>query len=133
MEPDKEKLAEIAARFRVGGYHRHVFLCVGGACASPEAGTAAWEVLKKEFKDRNLTPGTEAYSCYRTKVGCLRICQDGPIAVVYPEGTYYCGLTADRVPEFVQRHIVDGQPIEEWIFARNPLPLPVVPPQDPST
>jgi (2Fe-2S) ferredoxin len=133
VEPDRVRLAEIAARFRVGGFHRHVFFCVGGACAPDEEGTAAWEALKKEFKDRNLTPGTAEYSCYRTKVGCLRICQDGPIAVVYPEGTWYCRLTADRIPEFVQKHIVEGQPIEDWIFARNPLPLPVVSPSDPST
>ena len=42
--------------------------------------------------------------------------------VVYPEGTYYCGMTADRIPEFVQKHLIDGQPVEEWVFARNPLP-----------
>ncbi len=41
--------------------------------------------------------------------------------VVYPEGTWYHGMTADRIPEFVQRHLVEGKPVEEWIFARNPL------------
>jgi (2Fe-2S) ferredoxin len=57
-----------------------------------------------------------------TKVGCLRVCAGGPILVVYPEGTWYAGMTADRIPRFVQEHLVDGKPIEEWIFARNPLP-----------
>ena len=52
----------------------------------------------------------------------LRVCTDGPIVVVYPEGTYYCRMTADRIPEFVQKHLIDGQPVEEWVFARNPLP-----------
>jgi (2Fe-2S) ferredoxin len=42
--------------------------------------------------------------------------------VVYPEGTYYYGMTADRIPRFVEEHLVGGKPIEEWIFARNPLP-----------
>ena len=41
--------------------------------------------------------------------------------VVYPEGTWYHGMTADRVPRFVQEHLVEGRPIVEWIFARNPL------------
>jgi (2Fe-2S) ferredoxin len=41
--------------------------------------------------------------------------------VVYPEGTWYSGMTAERVPEFVRRHLAEGKPIEEWVFARNPL------------
>jgi (2Fe-2S) ferredoxin len=120
---DTSKLAEAAARFRIGGYHRHVFLCVGGTCCPSTVGEDAWEALKRELKDRGLTPGTEAAACFRTKVGCLRVCTDGPVAVVYPEGTWYAGLTADRIPEFVQKHLVDGHPVEDWVFARNPLPV----------
>lgn len=123
MEPDKVKLAEIASKLRIGAFHRHVFLCIGESCCTAEVGQAAWEALKAELRARGLSPGTDAKGCYRTKVGCLRVCQDGPIAVVYPEGTFYCGLTADRIPEFVQKHLIDNQPIEAWIFARNPLPL----------
>ena len=71
-----------------------------------------------------LSLSTGPNACYRTKVGCLRICQGGPIAVVYPEGTWYAGLTAERVPPFVQQHLVEGRPVAEWVFARNPLPNP---------
>lgn len=124
---DKHKLTQVADKLRIGHYHRHVFLCVGGACCPEEVGAAAWEALKKELKDRNLSLADGPNACYRTKVGCLRVCQDGPVAVVYPEGTYYAGLTADRVPEFVQKHLVDGQPMEELIFARNPLPMITAP------
>jgi (2Fe-2S) ferredoxin len=42
--------------------------------------------------------------------------------VVYPEGTWYHGMTADRIPHFVREHLLAGKPIEEWIFARNELP-----------
>ncbi|HET6574761.1 MAG TPA: hypothetical protein VFG68_14245 [Fimbriiglobus sp.] len=122
MSEDRAKLGEIAAKLRIGGYHRHVFLCIGGTCCPSKVGEEAWEALKKELKDRDLTPGTDASAVYRTKVGCLRVCTDGPILVVYPEGTYYFGMTADRIPEFVQKHLIDGQPVEEWVFARNPLP-----------
>jgi (2Fe-2S) ferredoxin len=80
----------------------------------------AWEALKKELKDRNLTSGPGA--SYRTKVGCLRICCHGPTMVVYPEGTWYQGMTPDRIPRFVQEHLIEGKPVEEWIFANNPLP-----------
>lgn len=120
---DKTALARIADTLKIGEYHRHVFLCVGEECCSAEEGQAAWEVLKKELKDRNLSLSTGPGACYRTKVQCLRVCKAGPILVVYPEGTYYFGMTADRIPEFVQTHLVDGQPIEDRIFARNPLPL----------
>jgi (2Fe-2S) ferredoxin len=44
--------------------------------------------------------------------------------VVYPEGTWYHGMTADRIAEFVQSHLMNGEPIEEWVFAHNPIGLP---------
>jgi len=121
MDPS---LPDLAAKLKIGAFHRHVFLCIGDACCTCEAGAAAWEALKKELKDRNLSLAEGPLACYRSKVQCLRVCAGGPIAVVYPEGTWYSGLTADRVPRFVQEHLVDGRPIEEWIFARNPLPNP---------
>lgn len=45
----------------------------------------------------------------------------GPILVVYPEGNWYAGMTADRIPEFVERQLIAGEAIEEWIFAKNPI------------
>jgi (2Fe-2S) ferredoxin len=122
MSDEKEKLAGIAAKLLVGQFHRHVFFCVGGSCNTTDVGEEAWTKLKDELKARNLSLATGPAACYRTKVGCLRICTGGPILVVYPEGTWYMGMTADRIPRFVQEHLVDGKPIEEWIFARNPLP-----------
>jgi (2Fe-2S) ferredoxin len=114
--------AEIAPKLGIGFYHRHVFLCVGDSCCTTEVGLAAWDALKKELKDKNLSLSTGPNACYRTKVNCLRICTGGPIMVVYPEGTWYQGMTADRIPRLVQEHLIEGKPIEEWIFARNPLP-----------
>lgn len=114
-------LPEVAAKLGIGSYHRHVFLCTGDKCCTTEVGIAAWEALKRELKDRNLSLSTGPNACYRTKVGCLRICSGGPIMVVYPEGTWYEGMTAERIPLFVQRHLVEGRPVEEWVFAENPL------------
>jgi (2Fe-2S) ferredoxin len=115
-------LPVIAEKFGIGRYHRHVFLCVGPDCCEPDVGLAAWEVLKGQLKERNLSLSTGPNACYRTKVQCLRICTQGPIVVVYPEGTWYHGMTAERIPRFVQEHLVEGRPIREWIFAGNPLP-----------
>ncbi len=121
-EPNMDKLARTADKLLIGQFHRHVLLCVGEECCSAKVGSAAWDALKDELKARNLSLAAGPNACYRTKVGCLRVCGGGPVAVVYPEGTWYAGLTADRVPRFVREHLEDGQPVEEWVFARNPLP-----------
>lgn len=118
------ELPMVAEKLGIGQYRRHVFLCTGETCCTAEAGQKAWEALKKELKDRNLSLSTGPNACYRTKAGCLRVCQDGPIAVVYPDGTWYSGMTADRIPRLVQEHLIEGRPVTEWTFASNPLPHP---------
>ena len=117
---EKQDLQTVAGKLGIGSYQRHVFLCTGPNCCTPEEGLKAWEVLKKTLKDEGLTSGDHA--CYRTKVGCLRVCTQGPTAVVYPEGTWYHGMTAERIPEFVQQHLKENRPLEGQVFARNPLP-----------
>ena len=118
---DLEKLRETASQLKIGHYSRHVFLCIGESCCSKEQGEHAWKALKDQLKERGLSLSTGANACYRTKAGCLRVCTGGPILVVYPEGNWYGGMTADRIPEFIERQIVRGEPIEEWIFAKNPI------------
>jgi (2Fe-2S) ferredoxin len=45
-------------------------------------------------------------------VGCLGLCKHGPNLIVYPEGTWYLGVTGEDVPEIVGRHLKDGEPVE---------------------
>jgi (2Fe-2S) ferredoxin len=120
MSERQEQLETVAAKLGIGTYKRHVLLCTGPNCCTPEVGMAAWDVLKSQIKEHNLGAGENA--CYRTKVGCLRICVHGPTMLVYPEGTWYHGMTADKVPHFVQQHLLENKPVEQWIFARNQLP-----------
>jgi (2Fe-2S) ferredoxin len=115
----EEQLRATAAKLGIGAYGRHVLLCTGPDCCTPEEGTAAWEVLKAQIKEHGL--GSGANACYRTKVGCLRICAHGPTMLVYPEGTWYHGMTAERIPRFVQEHLIGRKPVDEWVFARNPI------------
>jgi (2Fe-2S) ferredoxin len=119
MPGKEEQLTSVAAKLGIGGYTRHVLLCTGPNCCTPEEGQAAWEALKQQIKEHNLSSGSKA--CYRTKVGCLRICCHGPTLVVYPDGCWYHGMHAQRIPQFVQKHLLNDEPITEWIFASNPL------------
>jgi (2Fe-2S) ferredoxin len=115
----EEQLNAAVAKLGIGAYGRHALLCTGPECCTPEVGTAAWQALKSQIQENNL--GTGPNACYRSKVGCLRVCCHGPTMVVYPEGTWYHGMTADRIPRLVQEHLIGGKPVEEWVFARNPI------------
>ena len=119
MSSESKDLEAAAQKHNIGNYRRHVFLCTGPSCCTPELGQASWEELKKLHKEANL--GTGDHACYRTKVGCLRICCQGPTMVVYPEGTWYANMTPERMARVVQEHHIDGKPIDEWVFAHNPL------------
>jgi len=119
MSETHDQLQTVAAKLGIGSYKRHVLLCTGPTCCSPEEGMKAWEMLKQQLKDHNLLAGEKA--CYRTKVGCLRICCHGPTMLVYPEGTWYYGMSADRIPQFVQQHLIEGKEVTEWVFAHNPI------------
>lgn len=114
-----DELAKACDKLGIGRYAQHVFLCTGPKCCSEEVGMASWEALKAELKDSPL-----GVSCFRTKVGCLRVCADGPIVVSYPDGTWCSGMTPDRIARYVREHLVEGRPVDEWTFARNPLPNP---------
>ncbi len=57
----------------------------------------------------------------RSKVDCLRICEQGAIAVVYPEGTWYGGLDTDKIDRIIDEHLVGGEPVDELSFATGDL------------
>jgi (2Fe-2S) ferredoxin len=95
-------------------------LCTGPTCCTEKEGLEAWEELKKQIKEQGLTSGDNA--CYRTKVGCLRLCESGPIATVYPEGIWYANMSKLNIGAFVKNHLVDGVPLEDLVITKNPLP-----------
>jgi len=111
---------EILEKLGVGHIGRHLFLCAGPKCCQEEDGQKAWEALKGEIARNGLGQGESV--CFRTRAGCLRLCQQGPVAVVYPEGTWYGEVTADRIPRLVREHLMEGRPVYEWVLAKNPLP-----------
>jgi (2Fe-2S) ferredoxin len=120
MGKRKDRTAVESARdFGVGKLTRHLFICLGPDCVDYDEGEQTWKYLKKRMKELDVTGENGPF--YRTKCQCLRICTDGPICVVYPEGTWYRRVTPDNAERIIQEHLIAGKVVEELCFARNPL------------
>lgn len=107
----------IAPSASAGYYKHHIFFCLnerknGEACCALQGAQAAFDHCKTRIKEMGLSgPGQVRVN----KAGCLDRCAGGPVAVVYPEGTWYSFVDNNDIDEIIESHLKKGQVVERLV------------------
>jgi (2Fe-2S) ferredoxin len=123
ISDDNRPVTKIASR----NPNYHILLCADQTkpkCCSHQSGVAAWEYLKERIQELGLDVNSHretSCTALRSKVNCLRVCTDGPVMVVYPDGIWYRFCTPEVIERILIEHIMQGKPVLDFQFAESPL------------
>jgi NADP-reducing hydrogenase subunit HndC len=92
-------------------YKSHVFVCVSGKTCPQEGAQEVFDALRKSVSEHGLKTSVRI-----NKAGCLDQCGNGPVLVVYPEGTWYARVRPEDCQEIVESHLIGGQAVERLLY-----------------
>lgn len=97
-------------------YQYHVFFCTndrGAAAERPSCNRCGSAAMREYAKERIRESGRDGPGGIRINTsGCLDRCEEGPVCVVYPEGTWYTYVDESDVDEIIDSHLLAGKPVE---------------------
>ncbi len=91
-------------------YSWQIFVCGGAGCVSSDCATVN-KTLKKAIKKNKLEDKVKVIT-----TGCMGMCAQGPEILVYPGGTFYVQMDAQKTYDIIERHILGGEIAEEYTF-----------------